>query len=839
MRRALVPLAALAALLAAGCKPIVFNFGRRPRGPLSRREAAFIRAEREYKRIIARNPEDPAAPATLAAAYHQRGSFADSEKYFKLALKASPRFYAARAGLARLYLDWEKPKPALVEAKLAAEDNPGDAAAFALLARAHEANGQGAEALAALKKGLDLDPENVDLLLRLARLHFREKRLAEALALCRRALKCEPENPHVLADLALMLTADDPREAVKYALAAVKLPGAGAAHWEVLGRAQGAVKAGPDGEAAYRQAIKLEPDQVSARRRLAELLEKTGRPAEALAEYRQAVRCAPRQREMLERAAGLARRLDRRGDELALRLQLAQAFPKDVTAGREAARALERAGAPARAIGRWEQVLALSKGDLEAHRALARLWRRLGKAGTATVHYMAVLQADAKDADALEGLAALAVEERRFKEARKHYENLVKAHPGRARGRAMLGLVLAELGEPDAAARELRAALNVDEKLPIAHRELADVLRKIREPKAALKHAERATQLAPRDPKAWVVLARVHKAAGRKKQTAAAYARAFDEAARLAPGSAEVTDIIWAAAEAAEQAKEPAKAAGFYLRLTADARTRAAGARQLARLAGEAKKPGDELYWLRAALLAGSRKAPWRARVRARAAQLYREAQAVTGALALYWKDLARDPHDFAALAGLGALEARRGQYLNAARSFERLQAARPRSRQAAAALVSIYGRLGRRRKALGAALRLVAIDPENSEARFACARVYRQLGKRQREELALRAAVKLDAKNAAAHNALGVLLAATDRLAEARGHLKRAAECAPKAAWPVHNLAVLAGGKDINDPEMAARYRAKVADMVKRGAEPPPKDAKGSYWIFVPQEDW
>ena len=116
MRRALILVAALAALPAGGCKPMVFHFGRRPRGPLSREELAFRRAEQEYLRIIERNPKDPAAPAALAAAYHRRGSFAKAEKFFKRALKASPRFYAARAGLARLYLDWDKPKPALAEA---------------------------------------------------------------------------------------------------------------------------------------------------------------------------------------------------------------------------------------------------------------------------------------------------------------------------------------------------------------------------------------------------------------------------------------------------------------------------------------------------------------------------------------------------------------------------------------------------------------------------------------------------------------------------------------------------------------------------------------------------
>ncbi len=830
-RTALLLLTALGAM-AAGCSPIVFYIGKRHRGPLPREELAFRRLEREYLRATERNPRDPAAPTALGAIYHVRGQLEKAEKYFRLALKVSPRYYTARSGLALLYLDWGKARQALEEAGAAAKDNPGDAAAFTVLARAELANGREARARAALDKGLEIDPENTDLLLRAAGMDVHKGELGSAEKLCRRAVASDATNPHAASNLAMVLAmSGKSAEAVERATGSVKLADAGAHQWEVLGYARERGGDATGAEAAYRKSLKLLPDGLSARRRLAALLDSEGRKSAALMEYREAATRAPEQRWALERIVALGRELNRPADVLEARLRLARAFPRDVELQAAAADALEGAGRRLEAVDGWKRVLALDGGRLEARRALARLWKAMGKAGSATLQYKAVLQTDPKDVVALEGLAALHVEERRFKDAQVLYETLVKAHPKRAGGRAMLGLVAAELGNLDMAEEELKTALKLDSKMAIAHRELADVLRKLGEPEAAGKHAREAVTLAPYDAQAWKVLARLRKSEGKKKEAAKAYARA------VAESSGKDVDLVWAAAAAAEDASDIKGAGKLYEALTRNPRERGSAARQLARLAKASGSSGDELYWLRAALLSSLSKAPWRARVRQRVRKLYTDERAVLAALQRYWADFARDKNDPVALAGLGALEIVRGQYGNAARSYESLLASKPRSREAAAALVLVYEKLGKPRKSLSAALRLVAIDSRSSAARFECARAYRRLGDERREELALRAALKLDSKNAAAHNALGIRLALSDRLAEARGHFRKAAELAPTAAWPVHNLGVLTR-RELEDPEMAKRYRDRVSALVKRGALPPPKGMEKDYWNFIPEED-
>jgi tetratricopeptide (TPR) repeat protein len=818
-----------ALLAAAGCDPLVISFGKKKSEPISAEERALRRSERDFQRAMRRNPSDPAAPAALGALYHRTGDTAAAEKHYRIAVKLSPRFYAARMGLARLYLDLDRPADALVEAEAVAASNPGDAEFFLILATAYRRTGRAADAEKALAAGLRLDPASSILLLAVARARGAEGKWAEAADLCRRALAADPRNPHVMSDLAIALVrCGDARAAARQAAAAVQQRGSGSPHWEVLGCARDASGDHDGAEAAFRQSVKLQPDRISARRRLAELLERRGQNEKALAEYREAVSRFPRQRDMLQRLAALAVSMKRREEELSARLQMARAFRKDAEAQRGAARSLERAGALQRAVEFWERAKGLDPEDGEAHRALARLWIRLGKAGRATLHYKALLQKNANDPTALEGLGALCVEEGRFKEAREHYERLVKAHPARAGGRAMLGLVAAELGDNYAAVEHLRAALKIEDGMAVAHRELADVLRKLGQRPEARRHAERAVKLRPDDPEGWTVLARLERADGNSRKEAEAYAQAV----RATGGSQ--PKLIWAAAGAAEDAGETAAARGFYAKLAEIPSERAPAARQMARMAKKEKNGGAELYWLRAALSAASRKALWRPRVAERVRELYRNRSAVDAALALYWADYERDSGDATAAAGMGALEYVRGELGNAARSYERLLADRPRSREAASALVTIYARLGKNSKSLGAALRLVAVDPKSSEARFACARAYRRIGDRRREELALRAAVKLNAKDAVAHNALGVLLAETDRLAEGRGHLERAAELRPKEAWPEHNLAVLTG-RDLKDTEMGARHRRKADALVKAGAEAPPAESTNGYWLFTP----
>ncbi len=839
-------------VLVAGCDPIVIRWGA-PSGPVPAEERAFAKVEREYLRHIEANPRDPAAPAELAERYRQRGNFARAEELFRKALDLSPRFYFARSGLARLFLETGRAKEAAAEAEKAAADNPGDAAAFALLARARRSNSDAAGERKALDDGLKLDPESVELLLDKAHLELGERNPAEAERLCRRAVKAAPENAAARADLAMALaetstlnpppsTGDPLVEALASAEAAVRLDDSSPAIWEVTGHVRELSRDSSGAEAAWRRALELDPDRLVARERLAGLLQNLGRLGEAEDQYRELVSRAPGQRRALERLILLARARGALGAELDARLRLARAFPDDADAQLGAADALEHVNEPARALEYWERLRALRPGNVEAHRALARLWTRLGKAGTATFHYKAALEKDPADREALAGLAGMAFEERRLDEARDLYQRLVKADPDNAGARVFLGIVTAAGGDNAGAAAQFEAALRIDASIPAAHRELAAVLRKLDEPKRAGDEARRAVELAPHDAGGWALLGRIEKDAGRKKESLAAFSRAVEESS---PPKAE---LLWTACDAASDAGDDGAAAGFCRRLLGLETERLAASRTLARLAASAGKPGEELYWLGAALSLAPPEDLRRRSDRRRFEELCRDERASAAALALYQADLDRDPHAFAALSGMGTVRRLRGDLREAAALYERWLAESPASRPAVAALSIIYAKQAQsltvqkpsegrrlREKALGAALRLVAVDPRSAPARLVLARAYGVTGDRRRQELALRAAVDLDPKNPMAHNNLGVVLAADDRLAESRGEFERAAELAPKAAWPFHNLAVLSG-KALGDAEVARSYRKQVEALAAAGAEAP-SDPE-AYWEFIPEEE-
>jgi tetratricopeptide (TPR) repeat protein len=829
---------ALLTLSAIGCDPLVITFGGKRSGTVSRAEAAFKSQERRQLLAMSRYPNDPAPPTELGLLYWQRGDFPAAEKHFRIALDLSQTHYLARSGIARLYLDWSKPQKAVAEALLALRDNPGDAAAFLLLARAQRAAGKIKKAAETLKGGLRLDPENVTLLLALAGHYIANGGyLASAEVLLRQAHRVAPKNPSVLSNLAIVLARQKHyRAGLKFATTAVRQRGVLASHWEVLGFMR-ELSVDPSGaRSAYLRALRLAPDSFSVHERLALLLEKQGQKLLALEHFMAAAASSPGAIKPLRNAIRLALELKLTKQALLAARKLALAGGDDLQCQIEAARCVGACGDASNAISLWERILELKPGHLEAHRALASLQRLAGQAGRATYHFKAILEQQQSDADALEGLGALNLEEGRLKLARSFFERLVKAAPQRSGAHAMLGTLYAELGENDSAVLELKRALELDPKLASAHRELAEVLRRKREIKSASEHIAKAMELAEADPKVWVIKAKIEKSSGNSAQAALAYAKAVQVAdqAGLKSGS----NLLWAAAEAAEDAGSNAMAEGLYLRLAGNRTQRAGATRRLAGLSRAKGSKGAEIYWLRAALAAGGEKAAWRSRTLRKLQQLYKDTKALDAACLLYQADCQRNRDDGEAIGGLGALQFRRGMHLSAARSYERLMAAKPRSAQAARALVTIYSLLGMQRKALFAALRLVALDPKSSQARLACALAYRNSGQLRREELALRAALKLDGENPVAHNALGVLLAQSRRTAEGRGHFEQALKLRPKACWPLHNLAIL-NGRDLKDQEVGQFFSKKARRVEEKGALKVPEKLKNKYWVFLPAQQW
>jgi hypothetical protein len=99
--------------------------------------------------------------------------------------------------------------------------------------------------------------------------------------------------------------------------------------------------------------------------------------------------------------------------------------------------------------------------------------RNRGQLGPAERDYLRVLRLQPRNARALAGLTRLAMSRRDGTQARRWARQLVEAHPRNANNHVLLGDVYRQFGDPRAAARHWRRALELSPGHPGAQRRLA------------------------------------------------------------------------------------------------------------------------------------------------------------------------------------------------------------------------------------------------------------------------------------------------------------------------------------------------------------------------------
>jgi len=231
-------------------------------------------SERDLRRLLERERElmgedptpDPAVAAFLARAHTlaaevllQRRQIAEAEAHVQRAFALDPRFPRARIVKAAVALARNAPTEALAELQRAAELGPPTAAFYILLGLAQERTGDVEAALQAYDQALALDPMALAAREARSRLRLARKEYARAI-----------EDLEVLAR-ARPTTAVEQRLAEAYALA---------------GRIEEAI-------ALFQRILTREPTHREAREQVIALLERAGRPTEALAQAEQWTHVAP------------------------------------------------------------------------------------------------------------------------------------------------------------------------------------------------------------------------------------------------------------------------------------------------------------------------------------------------------------------------------------------------------------------------------------------------------------------------------------------------------------------------------------------------------------------
>ncbi|MGD0191207.1 MAG: tetratricopeptide repeat protein [Rhizomicrobium sp.] len=353
-----------------------------------------------------------------------------------------------------------------------------------------------------LLRATEAAPEDGQVMQLLGVVRRYQGRLPEAEVLYRRSLTLDSAQPHVWHNLGTVLAhlgrrneaAAAYREAIRLKANYVE------AH---LNLALALAESGNHEDAAKscRAALRIQPNLLLARQILATELNELGKPREAEAVARQALALNPRdvqQAAALEHSLAMSLKQQERFDE-ALRYFDAAATtdPNLPAVDYNRANVLQHIGRLPEAAEVYGRAVARNPLDLSAHRQLNQLLYRLGDDEAFLKSYD---EASARHPD----VAQLPLDRAGFLLLREDYEGargaferacflderLVRAHDG-------LGLILARLGECDAAIVEHEIAVRLDPSDPFSWRNFAETLLRAGEARRALEAAERSLELDP------------------------------------------------------------------------------------------------------------------------------------------------------------------------------------------------------------------------------------------------------------------------------------------------------------------------------------------------------
>lgn len=216
--------------------------------------------------------------------------------YFKKAFELDPSSDVIGEQLAEMYFQSQRIRDAVLEAQGIIQRDPNNLGARRLLARIYvrtlgdmsETSAQTdtvALAAAQYQEILRLDPTDTDSALWLARLERLQDKSAEAEKTLRDILARDPENEGAIEQLTqLLLDQQRGAEAVSM-LEGILQRGSSAQLYDLLGDAETQQGDAAKAEAAYRQAVELDPDDTNHRSGLAQALLSEDKYSEALEQY--------------------------------------------------------------------------------------------------------------------------------------------------------------------------------------------------------------------------------------------------------------------------------------------------------------------------------------------------------------------------------------------------------------------------------------------------------------------------------------------------------------------------------------------------------------------------
>ena len=464
---------------------------------------------------------------------------------YKKAVEIDPKAVEPRLGLARVALAQEREDEATAHLQAVVKERPAQPAAVLLLGALHERRAQYDQAIQVLEAAAKADPRQQAFVLSLGDLYLKKGRYDEALARMSELLGEAPE----LAGARLIraqahLFKGDGAAALKDVSAVVSAnPKSDRAQY-MLARTNAALGRLPEAQAAYREALKLNPEMAAAKAELATLSgqkPEAGAGGEPLATLQEGVKKEPRNpalREELARALLSAGKLKEAQVELK---QVLDQAPGRGSANYLMAIALGRDGRPDEAATHLTALLRTNPSHVEGNVLMAVHLQRQGRREEAIKHLEAALRVNPGLGGIKLQLGHLYLVSNRLPDALRIAQELERAAPKSPEPPLLRGMALLAQRKAPEALEAFGAALKIKPDLADAHRGSGQAHEMLGQADRAVASYQRALAIKGDDVTVLNNLAWLLAEVRRKPEEALPLA---SKAAQLAPQAPEVADTL-------------------------------------------------------------------------------------------------------------------------------------------------------------------------------------------------------------------------------------------------------------------------------------------------------
>ncbi len=254
---------------------------------------------------------------------------------------------------------------------------------------------------------------------------------------------------------------------------------------------------------------KYRPKQPEYHLALGDALQTAGQPDKAIAAYRDAVRLDPQSMLSLQKLGTELRRQSRNDEALKVLQRSVSLAPARAVNWHELGLAWRALGTTTEAVAAFQKAIEMDPDLPEAHNNLGNTWLLSGDPARAEPAFREAIRIKPDYADAHANLALLLDGTGRLAEARDEFERALRLRPIDALTRYNYALLLGRTNHVDDARRELEESLRAAPRFVDAHVLLADLLMSQGQTPAAAPHYREALQINPDSARAHFGLAAV------------------------------------------------------------------------------------------------------------------------------------------------------------------------------------------------------------------------------------------------------------------------------------------------------------------------------------------